>query len=238
MNKFFRFFSLVGIFTVISLCGAILYFERHRAAIAADILFGGDIQRFNANMRHFLVRQWEQTENGVAVLIGDSHIQSLHVSVTTGDLINLGIGGERVLDIVSRIGDYQNLAHAYSITICVGANDALAGHSEQQFEHDVKLLLRELPMSVPLQVAAIPPIEIKLKNSEQLVKKIDHFNRILQVNCANDRCLYIPFPPEMIDKHGYLKSEADSGDHLHLSAFANRIWANSLLPKDVRAKIP
>jgi lysophospholipase L1-like esterase len=238
MVQSFRIFGLIALFVAASLCAAYLYFERHRVALAADILFGGDIQRFKPNMRQFLMRQWAQTENGVTVLIGDSHIQALHFPGTTGDLINLGIGGERVLDIVSRIDDYQNLSRAQSITICIGANDALAGHSEQQFQHDVKLLLYKLPVSVPLQIAAIPPIGSKRNNSEELNIKIGHFNRILKINCPQDRCLYIPFPQQMIDKRRYLVSAADSGDHLHLSSSANRIWAKLLLLQSAKARTP
>jgi lysophospholipase L1-like esterase len=238
MGQFFRIFFFISLFVAASLCAAFLYSKRYRVALAADILFDADIQRFNPNMRQFLTRQWEQTENGVTVLIGDSHIQSLHFTEHTNDIINLGIGGERVLDIASRLDDYRNLSRAQSVTICVGANDALADRSEQQFQHDVMLLLRKLPSSMLLKIAAIPPVGSKLNDSEKLIKKIDEFNRILRVNCANDLCLYIPFPQEMIDNRGYLISEADSGDHLHLSAFANRIWTKSLVPQSVRTGNP
>ncbi len=216
--------------------GGVVFCHRHRVALAVDILLGGDMQRFRPHMRGFLASEWQQVRPGVTLLIGASHIQSLHVPSDYGDTINLGIGGETVDDVIERLPDYGNLARAASIILCIGTNDALKKRTDGEFAQDLEQLLRKLPPSVPIRLAALPPVARQLPNYDNIMPRIARFNHILKVNCTRSNCFYVPFPAEMIDSDDSLKEVADRGDHLHLSAIANELWVKSLLSADSGSK--
>jgi lysophospholipase L1-like esterase len=213
---------------LIGSCGGLGYVYRHRVALALEILSGDTNRQFQKNMRGFLARQWQLSPLGSTVFLGDSHIQSLHVG--SDRVINLGIGGETVADIIARLPDYTGLGEAERIIVCIGANDVLRNRSDKAFEQSVIELLGMLPDHVSLRLAAIPPLASKFKNATLLNSRITRFNHILEMHCKAANCTYIRFPPSLVGSGGALKEEFHSGDHLHLSVAANRIWLADLNP--------
>jgi lysophospholipase L1-like esterase len=215
-----------------ALVGGLAYVYRHRVVQAAYVLAGKDSGQFKATMRFFHARQWQQASAGSTVLIGDSHIQSLYIA--SGHLINLGTGGDTVVDLTARLSDYRNLHKSSQIILCIGANDALRGRSDGQFQRDTAKLFEALPAAVPLRLAAIPPVGLKIDDFETISARILRFNDILKVNCKAPRCIFLRFPDTLETENGSLSLQSDSGDHLHLSAAANKIWMEMMMASNLQ----
>ncbi len=213
------------------------YQHRYRILLAADIIAGGDTQRFRANMRVFLQRQWQQAPEKVTVLIGASHIQSLRVPAEFGEVINLGLGGETVADVYQRLADYKGLSRAGRIIWSLGANDALAARTEQQFSRDVAAAFAQLPKDVALDVGEIPPPATQLPQAAVVLARIKQYNMVYRRICASGQCRFIPLPSGLKMADGSLAKVADSGDHLHLSTTANLLWIRTLLEPSVAKQV-
>jgi lysophospholipase L1-like esterase len=223
---------IVTLFVCLSLCAGFVLLNRHRVRLAADILSGHDMQQFRPNMRAFLARHWQQAPADVVVLLGASHIQSLYIP--SGNMVNLGIGGETVRDVTNRLQDYPGLERARYIVLCIGSNDVLRQRSKDQFSTDFKNLLSKLPKSVPLRIAALPPVARGVTNYDIVMRKISEFNAILKSHCTPGRCTYLNFPDSLIADDGSLNVVADSGDHIHLSTAGNQRWIETLLAPTLR----
>jgi lysophospholipase L1-like esterase len=220
---------LISMLILSSILGASAYGMRHRLSLAADVVLGKDVQPFRGNMRVFLSRHWQQADAGVTILLGDSHIQSLHHKTSEPDIINLGIGGETVAGLSQRLNDYPDMQRAKMIILSIGANDAFAKRSTAAFEADFETLLLRLPPSVPLRLTEIPPVAKGFASFNDNMQRIAALNHVIKVKCAVRPCNFVLFPEELKNSDGSLKAMADSGDHVHLSAAANQIWLKVLL---------
>jgi lysophospholipase L1-like esterase len=217
--------AIIAVSVIIGIGFVVL--NRYRVSLAADIIFGRDIAEFRPHMRGFLARHWQQAPDKSIVLIGDSHLQSLYIAHS--NVVNLSIGGETVADVTERLQDYPDLSRAGYILLCIGSNDALRLKTKDQFSADITTLLNTLPNSVPLRIAAIPPLARGMKNFDTRMRKIRDFNRTLMINCRSSRCTFVGFPDSLVMADGSLVDTAHGGDHLHLSATASQQWLQSLL---------
>ena len=155
-------------------------------------------------------------------------------------VINLGVGGDRVGDLIVRIGQVEALAKSGSLKRCfvaIGGNDCLSSKfDDKAFEKEYDELLTklgDLGITVYLntiaglcnQSSALKPSRIKASNGNMA-----NANEIIKALAQKHGMQVIDVAKAMNNADGTLKAEYCVEDGVHFSAEGNSIWFEELLP--------
>ena len=155
-------------------------------------------------------------------------------------VINLGVGGDRVGDLIVRIGQVEALAKSGSLKRCfvaIGGNDCLSSKfDDKAFEKEYDELLTRLGnLGITVYVntiaglceqsSALKPSRIKASN-DNMAKA----NEIIKALAQKHGMQVIDIAKAMNNADGTLKTEYCVEDGVHFSAKGNSIWFEELLP--------
>lgn len=151
------------------------------------------------------------------------------------DLINLGIGGDKVEDLLYRLCviDVLEIEKCF---VAIGGNNALSSYfSATDFREKYETLICELQsrgITVYLNtVAPITNVSNNLKESEVKAKnkKINTVNTIIRELATDYNTTLIDIAMEMTDSNGKL-IESYSSDGIHFTQLGNEVWFNKVRP--------
>ena len=155
-------------------------------------------------------------------------------------VVNLGVGGDKVGDLIIRIGQVEALAKSGSLKRCfvaIGGNDCLSSKfDEKTFEKEYDELLTRLGnLGITVYVntiaglceqsSTLKPSRIKSSNSNMAKA-----NEIIKALAQKHNMQVIDVAAVMNNTNGTLKAEYCVEDGVHFSAKGNSIWFEELLP--------
>ena len=173
---------------------------------------------------HYM-RKAQSIDQRSILFIGSSSIQGLNVSQITHDGINLGIGGERILGLIDRVQEYNQLPQSRLIVIAAGFND-LCRSNTSTMSKQFNLLIQNLS-NIPVIISALQPAT-NLKVCDGLANKIIQFNQYLQDTCHTIQQCYFVDLPKILANQNKPVFEADA---IHLSKFGYQLWQAELASK-------
>jgi lysophospholipase L1-like esterase len=170
---------------------------------------------------HYM-RKVRNIDGNSIVFLGSSSIQGFDVSQIAGHSINLGIGGERLSGLISRVLEYQQLPQSRLIVIAAGFNDIC--HSKTlAMSKSFDLLLQQIS-GVPIVISALQPAT-NLKLCENLATKIIQFNQYLRSTCNNmQNCYFVDLPRILSNQ----KRAVFESDGIHLNRLGYQLWKTKL----------
>ncbi len=165
---------------------------------------------------------------GMLVLIGSSTVARWPAAVLPA-AIRLGVPGDTVPGLASRVAGYQSLRKARGIAILIGFNDLTA--SCNALGVDLRSLVSALPSKVPIALVGVqgvsPKTRVRLCGG-RMAELTSDFNARLQFECAQlPYCRFVPHPiSELVETETSQRYHSDDG--VHLSADGYRALAGAL----------
>lgn len=179
------------------------------------------------SLQVMLARIEQNSAEDSIYFIGDSLVQGLNTSTLGKNVVNLGIGHDKVSDASSRLDTYQNLDKTSLIVFSVGIND-LPHFSINNIIDDYRLLLEKVKYNDKVIVHGLLPI------NEHLVKtinntKIGRFNdELMKLTREYANVRFLAPSSKFLNYEKMLKHNFHIGDGLHLNKHGNAIWLQEL----------
>ncbi len=211
------------------------------AACSQDKVSMEDFDLMYAHLSQMWAQSLEHADAENA-FFGDSRVAGAdwYSAYPDKKVINLGVGGDRVGDLIVRIGQVEALAKSGSLKRCfvaIGGNDCLSSKfDDKAFEKEYDELLTklgDLGITVYLntiaglcnQSSALKPSRIKASNGNMAKA-----NEIIKALAQKHGMQVIDVAKAMNNADGTLKAEYCVEDGVHFSAKGNSIWFEELLP--------
>ncbi|MBR6084945.1 MAG: hypothetical protein IKP61_04950 [Spirochaetales bacterium] len=211
------------------------------AACSQDKVSREDFDLMYAHLSQMWAQSLEHADAENA-FFGDSRVAGAdwYSAYPDKKVINLGVGGDRVGDLIVRIGQVEALAKSGSLKRCfvaIGGNDCLSSKfDDKAFEKEYDELLTklgDLGIAVYLntiaglcnQSSALKPSRIKASNGNMAKA-----NEIIKALAQKHGMQVIDVAKAMNNADGTLKAEYCVEDGVHFSAKGNSIWFEELLP--------
>ena len=186
-----------------------------RARIALAVLLVGVLaagysywrQEIRANshrqVRQLVLYYTLSRVNDPIVVLGDSitEASTLPRTFCGHRIVNAGLNGASTSsDLGTWLTEALSGRRAFAVLVAVGTNDALLGHSRQDFETNYASLLAQLAgVTSHLVVLGIPAIEIRGRVTSELrsetMERIDAFNALLPALAARHGASFVALPP-------------------------------------------
>ena len=201
-----------------------------------------DVEKFNFNSNEYqhLVNVWKNSLEPYSCEIaffGDSRVIGADwvSAFPEYDIVNLGIGGDKIEDLLYRLC----LLDALDVQRCfvsIGGNNALSNQfNATRFKTNYELLINELKnRNIEIYVNTIAPITNYGNNySESFVKgkndKINTANAIIRQLASDYEITLIDIAPLMTDAEGKLIKEY-TVEGVHFSEAGNKLWFDVVKP--------
>lgn len=166
--------------------------------------------------------------SGSILFFGDSITQGLNVSGFKRPAINYGIGMDTSWGLLERLPKYASQQQASAIVIAIGINDLLrTKRSNQEVIHNYQRIFTYLPTEVPVFIQAILPVD-EQHTQLGLNARILKLNTSLQKLAQQHQFIFIDLHHQLVNSQGNLRAEFHTGDGLHLSPAAYRLWIELL----------
>jgi lysophospholipase L1-like esterase len=173
---------------------------------------------------------------GRVVFLGSSTFERLDAAALHPQALNLGLGGDTVAGLESRLRGYRSPAAAAAIVLNIGMNDLLQGRDVAQV--DVDRLLGGLPPTVPLVVVGLPAVRVADAAREarlhEAARQLD--TRFMALCERRPPCRWVPHPATATPA-GQALLELD-GVHLAAGGYLllGRLLTDALAPPDGGAR--
>lgn len=168
------------------------------------------------------------TPDNPILFIGDSHVQGLAVNDLFPNSVNLGIGGDTTVGVLTRLPEYASATKSKMIVLAIGVNDLRRRPNTEIIENYNKIIA-QIPTAIPILVNAIIPVDEIKERWIGYNDRIVEINQQLEKLCSTDSRLYCVDPsPALVDPEGNLADQFHIGDGIHLSALGDKVWMSEL----------
>lgn len=186
---------------------------------------------YEVTVKHHL-RLEGNAPDGVVLFFGDSRMQELYTQPIAALSANFGIGGDTILGLLQRIDRYESLSRSGAAVLAIGLNDLKYREAQEAAVLFSKVLSR-IPPRNRVVVSAVLPIDESVGEAShggmRSNQHIGELNDLMATACtADERCTFVPVPPELVDPAGGLPPDAHVGDGVHLSAEGAVVWGRAL----------
>ena len=154
------------------------------------------------------------------------------------EVINLGVGGDRISNLLTRMSQIKVLAEKGNLKYCflaIGGNDCLSSKfNTDTFRSEYDTLLSELQkLGITVYVNTIAGVtsegtSLSGKDAKKANSKIAQGNEIIRALAADHNMTLIDMAALMNNADGRLKSEYASTDGVHFSEAGNSFWYDTL----------
>ncbi|MGI6781330.1 MAG: SGNH/GDSL hydrolase family protein [Acholeplasmataceae bacterium] len=173
------------------------------------------------------------------IFLGDSIIAGFTLLNRFKNVINMGIGGDKTIEVIGRINSVS-IQKPDKLFLMVGINDFTTNkekwgdHLKIPFAESYHLLLHTLKLSLPQTkffVMAILPLNVSSIVSPEEVKRfneeLDEKNQIIKKLANEFNMTFIDFTDKFKDKNNYLKEEFTI-DGTHLTQAGYEVFYNEI----------
>jgi lysophospholipase L1-like esterase len=146
-------------------------------------------------------------------------------------VLNRGIGGAVLNDMIYYVGDLVFPYHPKQIVLYVGENDLpdLSSTTDSILNRTKRLvaLIRAKSPEVPIVYLAIKPSPVR----EQYVQKAREANRLIKNYLGTQKeIVYVDVFSAMLTVDGKTRPELFGPDRLHLNATGYKLWQEMIIP--------
>lgn len=174
------------------------------------------------------------------VFYGDSRIflASWYKAFPNTSVVNLGIGGDRISNLMQRLPLFENHKNVETIVLSIGGNDCIVHHNdfdEEDFERQYEELLCELEKIAPNVILnTITGVCLGTASTDQdlvirVNKNMAKANEIIMDIAKMHGLTVIDIAKLMNNEDGSMKAQYSS-DGLHFTDLGNQIWYEELRP--------
>jgi lysophospholipase L1-like esterase len=203
--------------------------------LGTGLLNPPEITRFYEDMLGSQLQLDSSIEAGSVVFLGDSITQGLNVAAVTHPAINYGIGMDTSFGLLQRIPQYQSLAKASKIVVAIGVNDLMrTSRSNGEILENYQRILERLPKGVEVFMQAIFPVDER-QGMSGTNQRILTLNESLKTLAKSQNATYINLGNQFANTQGNLKRDLHTGDGLHLSTEAYRLWIDELKNRFIKS---
>lgn len=176
----------------------------------------------------FMVAQHARLERSIrptdVLVIGDSHVQGMNVAMLSPFAVNLGIGGDTSLGVLTRLRQHKSRNKVSAVVLAFGLND-LSYRDIKVISDNMRIVLNSIES--PVILSAVLPINERYNKPRagRTNRNIERLNVRLRSRCV-ERCFFAEIPEQLLSADGNLKFH--EGDGVHLSFEGYEIWTGSL----------
>ena len=155
-------------------------------------------------------------------------------------VINLGVGGDRIADLLTRLCQIETLVTDGNLKRCflaIGGNDCLSSsYSADRFREEYDSLLTKLAqLGITVYVNTVAGItsedtSVSAKDAKKANSRMAEANGIIKELAANHNMVCIDMAALMDNEDGSLKREYACSDGVHFSESGNQFWFDTLRP--------
>ncbi len=161
------------------------------------------------------------------IFLGDSLIAGFTLLTKFKNVINMGVGGDKTIEVIGRINSVT-IQKPDKLFLMVGINDFTTNkekwgdHLKIPFKESYHLLLHTLKLSLPKTkffIMAVLPLNVSSIVSKEEVKRfneeLDEMNQLIERLANEFNMTFIDFTQKFKDKYNNLKEEFTiDGTHL------------------------
>lgn len=186
-----------------------------------------EVPAWYGDLHGFYQRQDLQLPAGRLVFIGDSHVQSLAVTLLSADAVNWGIGGDTSAALRQR-AHYHRLADARAIVLVIGSND-LSLRDDAAIIANVQALLQQWA-PIPVLLSTVLPVDDRSNPRLQaLPSRLASLAPAYAAVCQQfPHCRLLDSYHLFADREGRLPAIWHEGDGIHLNAMGNARWRQAI----------
>ena len=155
-------------------------------------------------------------------------------------VVNLGVGGDRIADLLTRLCQIETLASNGSLKRCflaIGGNDCLSsGYNADKFREEYDSLLTKLSeLEITVYVNTVAGItsegtSVSAKDAKKANSRMAEANDIIRELAENHNMVCIDMAALMNNEDGSLKKKYACPDGVHFSEAGNLFWFDTLRP--------
>ena len=201
-------------------------------------------ESYDAMYAH-LAQMWAQSLAHTDVetaFFGDSRVAGAdwYSAYPEEKVINLGVGGDKIGNLITRLGQVKALTESGNLKRCfvaIGGNDCLSSrYDADKFREEYDSLLSKLAeLGITVYVNTIVGVtsedtSVSAKDADKANSKIEQANAIIRELAANHDVVCIEIAALMDNEDGSLKRKYASADGVHFSEEGNQIWFDTLRP--------
>lgn len=201
-------------------------------------------ESYDAMYEH-LAQMWAQSlahADAETAFFGDSRVAGAdwYSAYPDKKVINLGVGGDKIGNLITRLGQVKTLAGSGSLKRCfvaIGGNDCLSSKfNADKFKEEYDSLLAKLSeLGITVYVNTIAGVtsedtSVSANDAKKANSKIDQANAIIRTLAQEYNVVCIEIAALMDNEDGSLKKEYASSDGVHFSEEGNQIWFDTLRP--------
>lgn len=201
-------------------------------------------ESYDAMYAH-LAQMWAQSlahADAETAFFGDSRVAGAdwYSAYPDEKVINLGVGGDKIGNLITRLGQVKTLAGSGSLKRCfvaIGGNDCLSSKfNADKFREEYDSLLAKLSeLGITVYVNTIAGVtsedtSVSSKDAKKANSKIEQANAIIRTLAQEHNVACIEIAALMDNGDGSLKKEYASSDGVHFSEEGNQIWFDTLRP--------
>ena len=173
---------------------------------------------------------------------GDSRVIGADWNAAYPDskVINLGVGGDKVGNLLARMGQIKTLNESGQLEcvfIAIGGNDCMSNkYDSSVFRSEYNTLLSELhALGLTVYVNTVAGItdegtSVATKTASLVNKRMNEANGIIKELAASYEMQVIDMASLMNNADGRLKKELCTPDGVHFSEAGNNLWFETLRP--------
>ncbi len=201
-------------------------------------------ESYDAMYAH-LAQMWAQSlahADAETAFFGDSRVAGAdwYSAYPDQKVINLGVGGDKIGNLIARLGQVEILTESGSLRRCfvaIGGNDCLSSKfNADRFREEYDSLLAKLSeLGITVYVNTIAGVtsedtSVSANDAKKANSKIEQANAIIRTSAQKYNVACIEIAALMDNGDGSLKREYASADGVHFSEEGNQIWFDSLRP--------
>ena len=192
-----------------------------------------------------LSQMWAQSlahTDAETAFFGDSRVAGAdwYSAYPEEKVINLGVGGDKIGNLITRLDQVKTLAENGSLKRCfvaIGGNDCLSSKfNADKFKEEYDSLLAKLSeLGITVYVNTIAGVtsegtSLSAKDAKKANAKITQGNEIIRELAAKYGMTLIDMADLMNEDDGSLTATFASPDGVHFSAAGNQFWYETLRP--------
>lgn len=196
------------------------------AAVAAD-----PTEKWEKEIAAMEARDKAAPPGGI-VFVGSSSIRLWDLKKSFPELpaLNHGFGGSTTPDAVKFAERLITAFQPKTVVFYSGDNDLATGRKPEQFEADVKELVKLIHAKLPEAKILLLPIKPSPSRAKLRTAQDDANRRLKKLAAGDPRLTYVDIVAPMLDSDGNPRPELFRDDKLHLNADGYAVWNKVLEP--------
>ena len=187
---------------------------------------------YHINKVNGFIEENKTLENIDVCFIGDSLTDGYDVKSFYSNLnvINRGIGGDRVKDVITRLDNSVYQARPKVVVILIGGNDVLAGHDENYIIDSIVRIILKIKNNlnnIKIVVQSFYPLSQDYAKHNETMKRL---NKVVEEVCTIFNVVFADIYESLLDQSTNELNLDFTPDNVHLNIHGYNVVTSILNP--------